>query len=54
MLITGLTSVKKAGGHMVLANITNIRTLLVITHLVQVFDCYEGVEEAMQGVGVTA
>ena len=46
MLISGLCSVRRAGGAMVLANITNIRNLLAITRLLQVFECYDSLDDA--------
>ncbi len=50
MLVAGYVSAKRAGGRMVLANITNIRRLLVITRLLEVFECYDSVEEARQAL----
>jgi anti-sigma B factor antagonist len=41
MLVAALTSVRREEGRIVLANITNIRTLLAITHLLKVFECYD-------------
>jgi len=48
ILIGGLTSVKNAGGEMKLARVTEkIKSLLMITKLVQVFDAYDTVETAI-------
>jgi anti-sigma B factor antagonist len=48
ILIGGLTSVKNAGGEMKLARVTEkIKSLLMITKLVQVFDAYDTVEAAI-------
>ncbi|MGE5435714.1 MAG: STAS domain-containing protein [Syntrophothermus sp.] len=49
MLISGLTTMKKAGGNMRLARVTDrIESLLVITKLISIFENYESVEEAVQ------
>jgi anti-anti-sigma factor len=50
MLIGCYVSVTKAGGRMVLARITNIQALLAMTRLLQVFDCYDSVEEAKEAL----
>jgi anti-sigma B factor antagonist len=48
ILIGGLTTVKNAGGEMKLARVTDkIKSLLMITKLVQVFDSHETVESAI-------
>ena len=48
ILIGGLTSVKNAGGEMKLARVTDkIKSLLMITKLVQVFSTYDSVETAI-------
>ena len=48
ILIGGLTSVRNAKGEMKLARVTDkIKSLLMITKLVQVFDSYETVEAAI-------
>lgn len=48
ILIGGLTSVKNASGEMKLARTTDkIKSLLMITKLVQVFDSHESVESAI-------
>ncbi|HEB84248.1 MAG TPA: anti-sigma factor antagonist [Bacteroidetes bacterium] len=48
ILIGGLTSVSNAGGVMKLARVTDkIKSLLMITKLVQVFDTYDSVEAAI-------
>lgn len=48
ILIGGLTTVKNADGEMKLARVTEkIKSLLMITKLVQVFDSYDSVEAAI-------
>ena len=53
MLITALTTVKKADGQTVLANVTNIQDLLAMTQLIRVFETYDSREEAMQSFAMT-
>ncbi len=48
MLISALTTVKNAGGRLVLANITKIESVLTITRLITVFEHYDSREEAMK------
>ena len=49
MLISGLTTMKKAEGNMKLVNVTEkIHSLLVITKLITIFETFESVEEALQ------
>lgn len=49
MLISGLTTVKKEDGQLKLANVTEkIQSLLMITKLITIFECFESVEEAIQ------
>ena len=49
MLIASYTTVKNRGGDLKLANITDrIKSLLVITRLLTVFDCYDSVNEAVR------
>jgi anti-sigma B factor antagonist len=49
MLIASYTTLKNKGGDMKLANITDrIKSLLVITRLLTVFDCYDSVNEAVR------
>ena len=50
MLIGCYISVKRAGGNLVLARITNIKEMLVMTRLIRVFDCYDSVEEAKRSL----
>ena len=50
MLIGCYVSVKKAGGRVVLARMASVRKLLTMTRLIQVFDCYDSVEEAKQAL----
>ena len=47
MLISALTTVKNAGGRLVLANITRIESILTITRLITVFEHFDSREEAM-------
>lgn len=47
MLISALTTVKNAGGKLVLANITKIESILTITRLITVFEHYDSREEAL-------
>lgn len=48
ILISGLTTVKNAGGHLKLARVTEkIESLLMITKLVTVFESYNSVEDAL-------
>jgi len=48
MLISALTTVKNAGGRLVLANITKIESILTITRLISVFEHYDSRAEALQ------
>jgi anti-sigma B factor antagonist len=49
MLIASYTTLKNKGGDLKLANITDrIKSLLVITRLLTVFDCYDSVNEAVR------
>jgi len=49
MLIGGLTTMKKANGHLKLARVTEkIESLLIITKLITIFECYESVDEAIK------
>ena len=49
MMIGGLTSVKKANGRLVLANVTDkIESLLMITKLITIFETSESVDKAVQ------
>ena len=48
MLISAMTTVKNSGGRLVLANITKIETILTVTRLIKVFDCYDSREEAIE------
>ena len=41
MLISALTTVKNAGGRLVLANITKIEAILTITRLISVFEVFD-------------
>lgn len=47
MLIGGLTTVKKAEGRLILANVTDkIESLLIITKLITIFETADNVDEA--------
>ncbi len=49
MMISGLTTMRNAGGDLRLANVADrIQSLLVITKLITVFKHYDSVEEAVQ------
>jgi len=48
MLISALTTVKNAGGRLVLANITKIESILTITRLISVFEHYDSRKEAAE------
>ena len=48
MLISALTTIKNAGGRLVLANITRIQNLIAITRLNTVFESYDSVDEAVK------
>jgi len=50
MLISALTTVKNAGGRLVLANITKIESILTITRLISVFEHYDTREEALKAM----
>lgn len=48
LLISGLTTLRKAGGELRLAKVTDkIESLLAITKLITVFKAYDSVEEAV-------
>ncbi|HVP06391.1 MAG TPA: STAS domain-containing protein [Candidatus Acidoferrum sp.] len=49
-LIAAYTSVRKADGRFVLANINNVRNLLTITRLYGVFEAYGSRAEALKAV----
>ena len=49
LLISGLTTLKKAGGELKLAKVTDkIQSLLTITKLVTIFKSFDSVEEAVK------
>lgn len=49
ILISGLTTVRRAGGELRLAQVTDkIQSLLTITKLITIFKAYDSVEEAIQ------
>jgi anti-sigma B factor antagonist len=47
MLISALTTVKNAGGRLVLTNITKIESILTITRLISVFEHYDSRDAAL-------
>lgn len=52
MLISGLTTLKRADGQFKLANVTDkIESLLIITKLITIFDSYESIDEAVKSLG---
>jgi anti-sigma B factor antagonist len=48
MLISALTTVKNAEGRLVLANITNIESILAMTRLITVFEHFDSREAAVK------
>jgi anti-sigma B factor antagonist len=48
MLISALTTVKNAGGRLVLANITNIESILAMTRLITVFEHFDSRKAAVE------
>ena len=48
MLISALTTVKNAGGRLVLSDITKIESILTITRLISVFEHFDNKEEALK------
>jgi anti-sigma B factor antagonist len=49
ILISGLTTLRNNGGELKLANVTEkIQSLLTITKLITVFECFDSVEEAVK------
>lgn len=49
ILISGLTTMRNSGGELKLSKVTEkIQSLLTITKLITVFECYDSVEEAVQ------
>jgi len=48
MLISAYTTVKNAGGRLVLVNITKIESILTITRLISVFEHFDSKDEAMK------
>jgi anti-sigma B factor antagonist len=52
MLIGGLTTMRKAGGDLRIANATDkIESLLVVTKLITVFNHFKSLEEAVKSYG---
>jgi len=48
LLISGLTTLRKSGGELKLANVTEkIQSLLTITKLITIFKSYDSIEEAI-------
>ncbi len=50
MLISALTTVKNAGGRLVLANIDKIESILTITRLISVFEHFDNRDEAKKAL----
>jgi len=50
MLISALTTVKNAGGRLILANITKIESILTITRLISVFEHYDTSQDALKAL----
>ena len=50
VFITFLTRVKQAGGKLVLVNPKKVESLLVVTRLISIFDIYQTVEAAKEGL----
>jgi anti-sigma B factor antagonist len=49
MMIGGLTTMKKAGGNLKLARVTEkIESLLIITKLITIFEFFDNVEDAVK------
>jgi len=49
MMIGGLTTMKKAGGNLKLARVTEkIESLLIITKLITIFEFYDNVDDAIK------
>lgn len=48
MLISALTTVKNAGGRLVLSNIEKIESVLTITRLISVFESFDTREQALK------
>ena len=52
MLIGALTTMRKAGGDLVIANATDkIESLLIVTKLITVFKHYKSLDEAIESFG---
>lgn len=47
MLISALTTVKNAGGRLVLVNITSVESILSLTRLIKVFENYDSLQTAL-------
>jgi anti-sigma B factor antagonist len=47
MLISALTTIRNAGGRLVLANITTIQNLIAVTRLNTIFESYDSLEAAL-------
>jgi len=49
MMISGLTTMKREGGNLKLANVTEkIESLLIITKLITIFETFESIDEAVK------
>lgn len=51
MLISAMTTIKNAGGKLVLVNITAVESLLSLTRLIGAFDVAGSREEAVKSLG---
>ena len=52
MLISGLTTMTRENGRLILAHVTEkIESLLIITKLITIFESFETVEEAIKSFG---
>jgi anti-sigma B factor antagonist len=52
VLVTALTSLRKRSGDLLLARLSDkVHALLMITHLIRVFNVYDTVERAVAGFG---
>ncbi len=54
MLTSAFTTVSRAGGRLVLANITNIESLLTMTRLISIFPHYDSREAALESFSAHA
>ena len=50
MLISSMTTIKKSGGRLVLANIDRVKSILTLTKLITVFEHFDNREEALKSL----